>query len=80
MDVLFDRIADWHQGRGGRANPIGHRGDIQFDALAGEEFALTVKGEMRAVFSRQDFGEQLRASPSARNRAGGCVIPSQALK
>jgi hypothetical protein len=35
---------------------------------------------MRAVFSRQDFGEQLRASPSARNRAGGCVIPSQALK
>jgi hypothetical protein len=80
VGVLLNCIAERHQSGGCRANPIGQGGDIEFDALAGEEFALPVQWKMRAVFTGQNFREQLRASPSARNRmggAGGCVIASQ---
>jgi hypothetical protein len=44
----------------GAANPISQGRAAEVDALAGEDLALPVKGEMVGVFGHQHMGEQGR--------------------
>ncbi len=81
MSVLFDRIAERHQTCRRGANPIGHGGDIEFDALAGEESSLCrLRGRCAPYFpDRISASSCGPARPRAIgwDGAGGCAIASQ---
>ena len=49
-------------------NPVRERRDIEVDAFALVDVALTMERQVQAVLGEQDMGQQLRPCTSARNR------------
>ena len=67
-DMRPDRLDQRHQRCRRRADPVGQRRDIEFDAFARIDGALTIERQMQAVFGEQDMGEQRGPGTSARDR------------
>ena len=68
MHMRLDRITQRHQCRGRCADPVGQRRDIKLNALACVDLTLPVERQVRAVLAEQDFGQQMRARTSTRDR------------
>jgi hypothetical protein len=51
-------IPKWRQPPSGSPNPVGKRGAIEMDALAGIDLRLPVQGEMIGVLGHQDMRDQ----------------------
>jgi len=64
-DRLPQSVVQRFEPPAGTADPAGHGGPLQIDALAGEDLGLAVQGEMIAVLADQDVGEQRGAGRAA---------------
>ena len=54
------------------ADPIGHRRDVEIDALPGQAFALAVERLMMAVLGVEDHRQQAGSSTPAGDGMKGC--------
>jgi hypothetical protein len=52
----------------GAADPVRQGRTAQFDALPGKDLALSIKGEVVAVFRDEDIGEQARGRKALGDR------------
>ena len=70
-DMALDRIDQWHQGCRGGTHPVCEGRDIEVDAFAMIDLALTVEWQVQAILGEQDMGQQPGSRTSTRNRVRG---------
>jgi hypothetical protein len=63
--MVPDQFDQRSQRCGASADPVGHRRDVEVDALAGNAFALAIERLMMAVFGIEDHRQQAGAGPPA---------------
>jgi hypothetical protein len=67
-----DQRAERGEIRRAGADPIGHRRDVEIDALAGKAFALAVERLVMTVIGVKDHRQQAGSDSAARNGVEGC--------
>ena len=79
-DMASDRIDQRHQGCRGGAHPVGQRRDIEVDAFAPVDLALTVERQVQAILANRTWASSLvlRVRVNGCEGAGGWLIASQA--
>ena len=67
-DVRLDRRGQRLQGRRDRPHPVGQRGNVDLDALAGEAGALSVQRQVHPVLAEDHLGQKVGPGAAAGDR------------
>src|SRR5689334_1254607 len=70
-DMASDRLDQRHQGCGGSTHPVRESRDVEVDAFALVDLALTMERQVQAILGEQDMGQQLGPCTPACNRMRG---------